>query len=603
MDIKNVLKNFFYAILVSFGILDFLNFLNDDFDFLKKIISWFLITILFYKISPSKIFFGIRKKSTDFFLIFGFFLTSIFKSLFQYLFFLDSFEFELFESLILFLISLKPFYSIIIDVFFIFGVILIIFTTLTSLISNNLESGLIKSFQIEKNFFGVFFEKILGVFLVLFFGIVIFNFFMEWFALAVDSIILFIGFIYALIKLFISFMSHRFFPELENKLSEISNFGFDVYNYVLSLFSEKKTFLLGFLFVLSFHLVVDSGVYFFSYLSGLTDTFYLKILGSNQLSIFGIGESHFLNDMKVVPLWFGTFLFILYFLEIFFIFTIFVFPFVMLYKKENVLKENLEDFILALFFSSFIIYSFGMTQILYKNIFIFEILTNEFISGLYAKTSNLILDDSNFYLILLLLLFSFCISYLFVKNFKVFSRKLFTGIIVLFFLIYSFTFLYSNSNIIETSHYNESKYLEVKNDILGKNGKFKKINFGELLIFDLENYTIIKFDIDNLDKNSNIRSNENIFYNKSDLSELLIEGHYKIIQENPTLYIKTDRKILEEDSIDIVSLQKVLPKVNVNMVFDYLIFSLNLFRDIFLIVFYILSIGYLIYYIPNFFRE
>jgi len=66
--------------IIILNILDFLEVINPDWDYAKKIISWTALAYLIYKASLTKLFFGTRNKRFDFLLILSYFLLS-FKNL------------------------------------------------------------------------------------------------------------------------------------------------------------------------------------------------------------------------------------------------------------------------------------------------------------------------------------------------------------------------------------------------------------------------------------------------------------------------------------------------------------------------------------------
>lgn len=65
------------GIIILLNILDFFEFLDPFWDYIKKIISWFLVGILFYRLSPSRVVLGIRKRAMDFWYVVAAFALTI----------------------------------------------------------------------------------------------------------------------------------------------------------------------------------------------------------------------------------------------------------------------------------------------------------------------------------------------------------------------------------------------------------------------------------------------------------------------------------------------------------------------------------------------
>jgi hypothetical protein len=69
--------------IIFLNVLDFLEFINPDWDYAKKIISWSALIYLFYKANLTKLFFGIKDKKLDFLIILSYFFLS-FKNIIVY---------------------------------------------------------------------------------------------------------------------------------------------------------------------------------------------------------------------------------------------------------------------------------------------------------------------------------------------------------------------------------------------------------------------------------------------------------------------------------------------------------------------------------------
>lgn len=113
------------------------------------------------------------------------------------------------------------------------------------------------------------------------FFIIIFNLFMEWFAIAVDAPLLMMGLI-GYILFFIKYATRRRKKLAEEELhvddfvEKISGFGLDFYDKFVNLFKKRNTILLGLTGILVLHLLTDIANYLLPYLMGVRDALYLE---------------------------------------------------------------------------------------------------------------------------------------------------------------------------------------------------------------------------------------------------------------------------------------------------------------------------------------
>ena len=198
---KKIFLICFLLFMLFLNIFDFLNLLSGDIDFIEKILSWSLFGYLFYQASLTKIFIGIRIKIYDFIYIIAFALISITKSLVYYtkdgIYTSENyFIFKWFLNIISNLDS----NSFILYSFFI-GIIIIIFNSIVLLRKNQIEENSLLG-SINYNDFAKFIklQYITLILISIFFAMILFNFFMEWFALAIDDFIPIIGLFYYLFK-------------------------------------------------------------------------------------------------------------------------------------------------------------------------------------------------------------------------------------------------------------------------------------------------------------------------------------------------------------------------------------------------------------------
>jgi len=265
---------FYFVIFILLNIFDFLNALPGDIDFLKKILSWTIIGYIFYRTSFTKIFIGERLKKYDLLFILAFSLMSITKNLIAYAKSIENLgEYIFFKHVVTFLDSL-PFNETVFAMF-VLGAILCVILCVSLLLNHSIkQDSFLGSLNIKDTYFSFILHFFSLILLVSFFSLIIFNFFMEWFALAVDAIILVVGLIYYFIKFLHRHTDHK----ISEYLQEVSNTGNQFYSKIISLFSNKKTFFIGVSFILTLHLLVDAGVYLVPYSIGTENSLYFDTL-------------------------------------------------------------------------------------------------------------------------------------------------------------------------------------------------------------------------------------------------------------------------------------------------------------------------------------
>ena len=107
---------------------------------------------------------------------------------------------------------------------------------------------------------------------------------MEWFALAIDSLILILGFIYFVLK----FIFNHTKKNAPRVLLSIANFGNDIYKTIILCFSDRRKILFGFSILLTLHMIVDVGVFYF-----LTQLVLKILCMPKDLTILKIDTLHF----------------------------------------------------------------------------------------------------------------------------------------------------------------------------------------------------------------------------------------------------------------------------------------------------------------------
>ena len=329
---------FYFVLFILLNIVDFLNLMPGDLDFFKKLLSWLIIGYVFYQVSFTKIFIGERLRSYDFFYILAFSLMTIPKALRHYA---ELQKINGFEGYIIFRWLLETIYAIPWEVFiyatFSLGLLMSIITSLT--LSSNHQPyarSFLGSFQLRDTFFGIITGHIILLGISIFFGIIVFNFFMEWFALSVDALILVIGLLYYAFVYIVNHTASR----VGNLLQDIANTGNDFYQNLIAKFSDKKTFFVGVSFLLTLHLLVDVGVFLVPYAVGLENTLYFDTLGAEDHQPFfsllptGDGGSRFMVDFLTSgALWTALPLLLSYLLALFGLGSLMVLPFYIFYQN------------------------------------------------------------------------------------------------------------------------------------------------------------------------------------------------------------------------------------------------------------------------------
>lgn len=549
---KKLLIQIYFILFIFLNIIDFLNIIPNDLDFFKKLLSWTLIGYVFYKVSITKILIGKRIKKYDLGLIFAFSLMSIVKSLILYLKIntINNSTFPVFHYFLNFL----PNDSNFVIISFLIGFCLILVILVNLLIKNQvLRKSFLGSFNIDNDFFKIVFHYILGFIFLLFFSLIVFSFFMEWFALAVDSVILVFGIFY---YLFI-YISRHSKNKLSSLLGDISNSGNNFYSNLIEKFSNKKTFLIGASSLLTVHFLVDIGVYLIPYLFGIENSLYFKSLGleSHQslFNLFNFTSSLLFADLKFFSgdlfLSFGIFL--IYILNYFLIFSLMVLPFYIFYnnlnKKKIVFKKWFSIIFLSALFFNLILF-FLPTVNTPLNIDSPNVST---IKGVDFYTSPVANSINSFELLLSIFIFFIILAFLVFRfnKYHFFYKKIIFISILLFFIFYIFIFFTSLlSDEIYSSNINFDKKFNSKfssaNYVLELNQKVFS-GGGEIILFsqvynvtnhnDFILYNFTDFDYSN--------------YNLRVRNITLEDFDYRINADyQDLLKLKFDLKILDEQN-------------------------------------------------------
>lgn len=482
----NIIKKYLIQILlvlfIILNVIDFLNLLEGDLDFFKKILSWLIIGYIFYKASFTNILIGKRIKIYDLLFIISFSLMSIIKSLALYaLFIFDENSYTVFKGFLIFIRDLPT--SVFLYSTFMVGLVSTILLSISLYMNNKAEkNSLIGSLNIKEGFLKYILEQLILIITTIFFGLILFNLFMEWFALAVDSIILVLGMIYYIVTIIHKHTKNKFATYISN----VSNTGNDFYQNLITLFSNKNTIFIAISFLLTLHSLVDSGVYLVPYSIGTQNTLYFDSLGENHtplFNLFNFEDSRFHTDLLkangdliiIIPI------FIAYFSSLFFFFAFMVLPFYIFYNNVNNTKINFNKYFSIFLLASMIFYLMLIimpqthtplvmkTPDLETTIRGIDIITLPIIENIGEDIFNpyQIISITTILFILLLFLFFRYTKY------KIYFDRIIMFILLVFFLIYIGNFF---TNFIQVEYNNLKEDTTENNDlkILNQN-KFNEL--------------------------------------------------------------------------------------------------------------------------------
>lgn len=651
---KKTLIKVYFIFFIFLNIFDFLNFLSGDLDFFKKILSWTLIGYIFYKISFTKLFIGIRDKKIDLILILAFSLMTITKSLMHYIN-IESTKnatFLIFNSTYEKLSTISDINTLVQNMFII-GLIIIFFSSIYLIRKYSpTKKSLIGSFNLQGYLKFIGGEVIILMITLTFFSIIVFNFFMEWFALSVDALILILGLIYYLI----TYLHKHTKINTENYLRSISNSGNSFYKNLINNFSNKKTFLIGISFLLTLHLLVDIGVYLLPYILGNGNLLYSDSLNTPLINVFEPKDSILFQDFQNSN---GNILIILatifsYLVSITFFFLLMIAPFYYFYKFILKIKSHSPKFLKYLFLSSSLLY---LSLILLPNlstpISIDIPDKGSTITGVELKTTPFIKFDSqiqNFsdktifqvliFIILILIIGVETNIFLEKSNSDFLKYKLMPLIALLFFLIYISIFFYSTvekdskiitdifankkiQNMIDENSEKYSNLIKLTKDkkmiltSFEENINYSKIN----LNVELKAFTNINKQSSTFDENSNhndyllitIKEHENIKfenYSKVYLPKHKYEFKTKTIQKNTTIiyflgenyYLLSNKRGVENIYIGENEINKIISKEHKEN--NILLLITQIIRLIFITIFYLFgSIAFARYFIREKIRD
>jgi len=265
------------SFLIILQVLDFLEWIPGDLDYFKKIISWTILGYIFYRVSLTRIFFGVKNKAIDLIIVLSYFLLLL-KDFIGYVavsvhetnYLLEFFEFILQNAVLL---ETGTFYI---------GGLLIIGIAIYTAIKIKIKKPSLFSLILKKNK-GI--KNALPIFIVLVaFFVIVFNLVMEWLAIGIDAPLI----VFAILFYLFIIVGRRAHISPEGLLFKIGTYGEEFYTKFIKLFSTKKGILIAMSGLLVLHLLTEIGVFIIPYVLGFRDALYFdSIQHFNQL-----GNSH-----------------------------------------------------------------------------------------------------------------------------------------------------------------------------------------------------------------------------------------------------------------------------------------------------------------------
>ncbi|MBU1976269.1 MAG: hypothetical protein KKG59_07745 [Nanoarchaeota archaeon] len=286
MDVRKVstriafgIEDFIILFVIILNVLDFFEILPDYMDWIKKIVSWGILGYLLYKVSLTNLFFGVKNRFFDLYLILAYLLL-MFKSILHWATVLlheatthwmkDFLGFLVYNQLALLYSS------------FFIGSIMLLCGALYFALKWDFKGpsimAILHSVGHPHRVLNYIWRYFKVLFVLLAFFVIVFNLLFEWLAIAVDAplaMIVLLAYIFYFVK-----HAKRFHPE--SFLYRIGDTGERFYEHVLGHFKYKETLLLGISGMLVLHLLSDFANFILPYLFSLRDVFYYHALGSHE---------------------------------------------------------------------------------------------------------------------------------------------------------------------------------------------------------------------------------------------------------------------------------------------------------------------------------
>ncbi|MDA1196714.1 MAG: hypothetical protein O2779_01990 [Nanoarchaeota archaeon] len=290
MSLKHRLEELFLLGIVLLQISDFLEFLPEDLDFAKKLLSWAILGYLFYKASITHILFGNKKRSVDIIILLAYVLFIV-KNVVA-IAHIGAEHAEFFHALFAWIVNntvILEKYAFIAAGAILLTLSLVLATTLE--IKKNSFMAIIHEEGPPKKTVPTILHRFTTIFLALVgFFILVFNLATEWLAIAIDAPLAMFGILF---YFFIIIRYHKHF-NTSGFLHKIGNMGESFYEKFLEMIANKKTVLLALMGLLALHALTDVANFFIPYLIGIKDALYFEQLGPNHTSLIYL----FLQDIQ-----------------------------------------------------------------------------------------------------------------------------------------------------------------------------------------------------------------------------------------------------------------------------------------------------------------
>ena len=276
MNARGYITDFFLLFLILLNLLDFLTFLPGDVDFVKKIISWTILALLFYKVHFTWLFWGKKRAEKSGFFPNHFFDLAILLSYLvlsaksvvvvaQHLGEEALFFNELLRSITQYSAEIQIFS------FYIGGGLLILMSLGLSLL-NIREKSLLGNFHVHK--VPKLFRFPLIFLLLSSFYLLVFDLLLEWLGIAVDSLLIVLG---LLLYIYIIARRHKHFSA-HTLIHRVGSFGESFEEKFIAFFHDKQHLFLGITGLFVLHLLTEIANFLLPYLN-INNSFYFTTLG------------------------------------------------------------------------------------------------------------------------------------------------------------------------------------------------------------------------------------------------------------------------------------------------------------------------------------
>ncbi|MFW5746541.1 MAG: FG-GAP-like repeat-containing protein [Nanoarchaeota archaeon] len=280
------LETFILISLIILNVLDFFKILPGDIDFIKKIISWILLALVFYHVGISKVLFGRDRQWIDITLLISYFLLTMknFVGFARQTFI----ETEFVHDLYIFIINHNVQFETITFLLGLAGLLSVAsFMTVKKHIHKESLMGALFIHHSESHH--THFQRFWQIlFVLVVFFVLVFNLMFEWLAIAVDAPILVVVIIITLI-LIISRKLHKHYHETPGHLIEtITEAPDHFYEKMIDMFHHPKFLPLGIAGMFVLHILTEIGIYVIPYMLGIIDPVYVNILDARHTPLFSI---------------------------------------------------------------------------------------------------------------------------------------------------------------------------------------------------------------------------------------------------------------------------------------------------------------------------